>query len=476
MNFVSLEFLVFFSVVFGLYYFLTHRQQNYLLLAASLLFYGWWDWRFVGLLVATSCMDFYCARWVDPYRHHSKTLTQRKRILILSLIGNLSVLAIFKYYNFFIESLLRMAGLFHVSLSFPLLRVILPVGISFFTFHEMSYTIDVYKGEFHSVDNFRDYLLYVCFFPHLVAGPIQRAHNLLPQIQNPRRLSWDNIYSGFQLVLVGYFKKMVIADNLSAMVDTLYRSPPNGGAIVLATYAFAFQIYCDFSGYTDIARGTARMLGVQIPLNFNMPYLAATIREFWQRWHISLSTWLKDYLYIPLGGNRQGRMKTWRNLMLTMVLGGLWHGASWHYIVWGLYHGVLLTGAYIWASSRPIPWSTSPTQYTGLSHWIRVFVLFQFVCLGWSMFRVTNLHQWLHLATTVLHHTHLHDFLGNSLIKLTVFASPLVAMEIYQYRHLDLEPWTHWPVAGKVLFYLVIGYSLAWMGSPTRLPFIYFQF
>jgi alginate O-acetyltransferase complex protein AlgI len=475
MNFTSVEFFLLFAFVLGIYYFLPHKPQNYLLLAASIIFYGWWDWRFVGLLLATSGMDYYCARWVDPKRRPNASLASRRRILSLAIFGNLSVLAIFKYYNFFMQSSSRLLAYFHLTASFPLLSIILPVGISFFTFHEMSYTIDVFKGEFPSVDSFPDYLLYVCFFPHLVAGPIQRAANLLPQIQSPRRFSMENIYSGLQLALMGYFKKMVIADNLAVTADMLYNHPVNGAHIILATYAFAFEIYCDFSGYTDIARGIARMLGIQIPLNFNLPYLATNISDFWKRWHISLSTWLRDYLYIPLGGNRGGHLKTVRNLMITMVLGGLWHGASWHFVAWGFYHGVLLCIYYFWKSTHTAQ-GEARTNPQSIWTWVSVLLLFQFVCVGWSLFRADSIAQWILWARLVLWHTHVRDFIMTPLIQWVAFTIPLVAFELFQNRKHDVEIWRSWPVFAKAAYYIIIGYAIVWAGSPIRLPFIYFQF
>ena len=341
MIFSDAEFWRFFAVVFLLYAILPHRGQNWLLLGASYVFYGAWDWRFLGLLMFSTTADYGIGRALEA----SRDPVLRQRIVILSVMMNLTFLGFFKYFNFFTQSFIDLAqGLGFQPDPFTL-SIALPVGISFYTFQSMSYTIDVYRGDLKPCRNFFDFALFVAFFPQLVAGPIVRATHLLPRVLAPRVLSWEDMGRGAVLCLTGLIKKIVIADGLAPLVDTVYgggSADPTGAQVAFATWAFALQIYCDFSGYTDIARGVAKILGFELPVNFAQPYFATNPQEFWRRWHISLSTWLRDYLYISLGGNRGGRVKTYRNLFLTMLLGGIWHGAAWNYVLWGAYQGGLL--------------------------------------------------------------------------------------------------------------------------------------
>jgi alginate O-acetyltransferase complex protein AlgI len=347
MVFNSITFLVFLVVVLLLYYRLGHRGQNLMLLLASYVFYGWWDYRFLALLVFTTLFDYCCALWIE-----NETRAKRRRLLLASsMTVNLGVLCIFKYFDFFAQSLQNAFVPFGITLSFPMLHVVLPLGISFYTFLSMSYTIDVYRRELKPTRNPIDFMLYVAFFPHLVAGPIVRASVLLPQCQKSRRIIPEEVANGIWLILMGYVKKVVIADRLAQVVNWGFsqRAPAFADANSwLVLYAFAFQIYGDFSGYSDIARGLAKLMGFELTENFRAPYLVTNPSDFWRNWHISLSTWLRDYLYVPLGGNREGRLKTYRNLMTTMLLGGLWHGAGVAYVFWGLYHGALLACQRAW--------------------------------------------------------------------------------------------------------------------------------
>ena len=315
MNFATVNFGVFFAIVLAVYFLLNHRWQNRFLLVASYVFYGWWDWRFLGLILLSSVVDYVCALLVDRTRHPDFSARKRRLALTASIVTNLTILGFFKYFGFFAESLVALAGDVGIQLHLPTWRIILPIGISFYTFQTMSYTIDVYRGRLRATTNLPDLMLYVSFFTQLVAGPIERGAHLMPQILNPRHVTPGGFYSGAQLAFVGLFKKLVIADNMAVLVNSVYGpGDPCGAAVLLGTYAFALQIYCDFSGYTDIARGTARMLGFDICVNFRLPYLATNPSDFWQRWHISLSSWLRDYLYIPLGGSWHGRLRpcaTW---------------------------------------------------------------------------------------------------------------------------------------------------------------------
>ena len=337
MIFHSLDFVIFFAAVTLVYWRLAHRAQNVLLLVASYVFYGYVHPWFLLLIGASTIIDYACARGME-------TLPARKRIFMaVSIVSNFGMLGFFKYFNFFVDNVhaaLAAAG-FQVNL--PVLRVLLPVGISFYTFQAMSYTIDVFRGELRARRSLLDVAVFIAFFPHLVAGPIQRASFLLPQVEGERRFSIERAASGFYLMVWGFFKKLVIADNVGVIANKVFAlSDPSFEVLWAGVFAFAIQIYADFSAYTDIARGSSRWLGFELTQNFDHPYMARNPADFWRRWNISLSTWFRDYVYIPLGGSRAGELRWARNIMVTFLLSGLWHGASWNYVLWGLYHGLLL--------------------------------------------------------------------------------------------------------------------------------------
>ncbi|NLX14084.1 MAG: MBOAT family protein [Phycisphaerales bacterium] len=326
MVFTSFTFVFFLAVVLPLYYALSHRWQNRFLLVASYVFYGAWDWRFLSLLAISTVVDYLVADRL----HRTASMAGKRILLGISLCGNLGLLAFFKYFNFFLDSFNQLSASLGLGQCSWAIHIILPVGISFYTFQTMGYVIDVYRGRQEPARNFLDFALYVSYFPQLVAGPIERAGNLLPAIYRPRKVTPSQIGTGLQLILMGYLKKIAIADAVAPYVNDIFADPAHQSSVrlLLGLYLFAIQIYGDFSGYSDIARGVSRLLGIELMINFKQPYLSANITEFWRRWHISLSTWLRDYLYIPLGGNRKGTSNTYRNLMLTMLLGGLWHGAD----------------------------------------------------------------------------------------------------------------------------------------------------
>lgn len=340
MIFNSIEFLYFLPVVLFLYYLLPHRPQNAMLLAASYFFYGWWDWRFLSLLAISTLVDWWVALAIDD----APNPRRRKTLLTLSMICNLGFLGFFKYFNFFVDSAVDLLTALGIPVVRWTLEIALPIGISFYTFQSMSYTIDVYRGELKARRNLLDFALMVAFFPQLVAGPIERAINLLPQIEAPRKVSSYQILSGCWLILVGYFKKVVVADAVAPYVRQMFENPSSLDPLMTvgALYLFALQIYGDFSGYSDIARGTARLMGVELMVNFRQPYFSKSIGEFWRRWHISLSTWLRDYVYVPLGGNRRGPRWTYANLIIVFLLAGFWHGAAWTYILFGLLHATYM--------------------------------------------------------------------------------------------------------------------------------------
>jgi D-alanyl-lipoteichoic acid acyltransferase DltB (MBOAT superfamily) len=340
MVFTTTPFLVFILIVLPLYFALSHRWQNVMLLIASYVFYGWWDWRFLFLLLFSTVLDYLVGLGlVWPPLH-----VWRKPMLVASIVTQLSLLGVFKYYDFFAASLAELLAKTGWHVEPTLLHLVLPVGISFYTFHTLSYTIDIYRGKFTPTTDFIAFALFISFFPQLVAGPIARASHLLPQMLLPRRPTLTQWHEGCYLFYWGLFKKIVVADTLARVVDRSFANPSslNTFSALATVYAFAWQIYGDFSGYTDMARGCSKWFGIELQINFNVPYLAVDPSDFWQRWHISLSSMLRDYLYIPLGGSRYGSARTMGNLMTTMLLGGLWHGASWTFVLWGFYHGLLL--------------------------------------------------------------------------------------------------------------------------------------
>ena len=388
MIFTTPEFVVFGVLFFVIHFSLAGRGRKGWLLAASYAFYGSWNAAFLLLIIGSTLIDFVVARGIAA----TSDQRRRNRLLLVSLTVNLGALAFFKYCNFFVGSFAALLGALGFEAHLPTLNVLLPVGISFYTFQTMSYTIDVWRGVERPTDDLLDFALYVAFFPQLVAGPIERAGHLLPQIAKLPELR--PIVSGIGLIALGCFKKAVVADHIASVVDMTYADvdATYGPALWLGTYAFAVQIYCDFSGYSDIAVGLGRLLGLDIIENFQSPYAAAGPSEFWRRWHISLSSWLRDYLYIPLGGNRGGWFYVRRNLMLTMLLGGLWHGAAWNFVLWGLWHGALLiVFRPRWMRRLVERVEGSNIALRIVSQLVRRVVFFHLVCLGWALFRAQSL-------------------------------------------------------------------------------------
>jgi alginate O-acetyltransferase complex protein AlgI len=389
MLFNSIEFAVFLPLVFFIYWFIVNRNlkwQNHFLLAASYFFYGWWDVRFLALLFFSSTVDF----WVAYYLDRTEIKRNRKILLALTLVSNLSILGFFKYFNFFVDSFASLLGLLHIHASVPTLRIILPVGISFYTFQSISYVIDVYRKQTKPSNDYFTFITFVSFFPQLVAGPIERSRHMLPQFERPRQFNNDYAVAGLRFILYGLLKKVVIADNLAKFVDVVYNNPGNytGISAAVATLFFSIQIYCDFSGYSDIAVGTARLLGFELMQNFRTPYFSTSIREFWQRWHISLSTWFRDYLYIPLGGNRVREGRKYYNLFITFLVSGLWHGANFTFVIWGLIHGLTLI----------IEEFINTRVKLSVPIFFKWLLTFSIVTLAWAFFRAKTLQD----AATIL--------------------------------------------------------------------------
>ncbi|WP_339813378.1 MBOAT family O-acyltransferase [uncultured Imperialibacter sp.] len=390
MLFNSLEFLIFFPTFFLAYWFVFNKSlklQNLLIVAGSYLFYGWWDYRFLSLIIFSTIVDYLAGILIG----HSQEQRLKKLWLGVSIIVNIGILGFFKYTNFFVNSFVDFAHFLGFQASPHTLQIILPVGISFYTFQTMSYSIDVYRNQLKPTTDFISFAAYVSFFPQLVAGPIERASNLLPQILGKRNFNYQQSVEGLRLILWGLFKKIVIADSLAPVVDDIFLnySTHSGGTLVVGAVFFAFQIYGDFSGYSDIAIGTSKLFGFELMSNFRFPYFSRDIPEFWRRWHISLSTWFRDYVYIPLGGSKAGKVKAIRNVFVIFLVSGFWHGANWTFIAWGLIHALLFIPSFLMGSNRKysgqIAGASDP--FPSLKETIQIATTFCMVTVGWVFFR-----------------------------------------------------------------------------------------
>ncbi len=460
-------FFAFLAAVTLCYWCLTFRNQNKFLLVASYFFYGWWDWRFLCLMIASTLIDYFIAIKIAD----TEDRRVRRLLLALSLVINFSILGFFKYFNFFADSLAAALSTLGIHASMPLLRIILPPGISFYTFQEVAYIVDVYKGKLPASRSFLDYGLFISLFPHLIAGPIQRPSHLLPQVQKPRQWDSEKGFDGLLLILEGLFRKCVIADNCALIANAAFGGSFGKPSIVvglLGMYAFAWQIYGDFSGYSSIARGCAQLLGFHFMVNFRQPYLAESIQDFWRRWHISLSTWLRDYLYIPLGGNRNGERQTYRNLLLTMLLGGLWHGANWTFVIWGGIHGGALAAERKFAGEK--------VQRAGiLWQWMRRIFIFHVVCLAWIFFRAQSLGAACAMLKGFTAWSWRPEFPA-ALMFLALFSLPLMLLDLYLESSGDEYFFASRPVRPRVAFGLACALVIAFLGANQANAFIYFQF
>jgi D-alanyl-lipoteichoic acid acyltransferase DltB (MBOAT superfamily) len=472
--FNSFEFPVFLALVLAVYYLAPRRLQNGVLLIASYVFYGWWDWRFLSLLALSTVVDFCCARSIQKRDDDSV----RRRFLLTSIATNLGILGTFKYFDFFAQSARPVLAALGLPASPVVLDVVLPVGISFYTFQTMAYTIDVYRGVTRPARSLLSFAVYVSFFPQLVAGPIERSRRLLPQIERSRSLDLRGLGAAAQLILLGYFKKLFIADGVAPYVDRAFAAPETLSSLdlLLAVYLFALQIYADFSGYTDIARGVARLLGIELSLNFRQPYFSANVSEFWHRWHISLSTWLRDYLYIPLGGNRHGPRNTYRNLLVTMLLGGLWHGAAWHFVMWGVLHGSFLVIRRAIRDRRPqgFVWFQGELSTRFLLA-VKIVSTFHLVCLAWVFFRADSISAaFAYLAALATR----GGGLDSGLVPVAV-VYPLVTVvldALCWVRNAELPVRASWDPWRRGLAYAAMIALLIAVGSSHVRPFVYFQF
>ncbi len=386
MTFNSLDYIAFLAVVLLTYWFLPKRGQNIFLLAASYFFYGYVHQWFLALILGATAINYIAALGIRRFPDKAKT------ILVGALVLSLGILGIYKYLDFFVGNVIALLNLAGFKTMETTMRVFLPVGISFYTFQVIGYTIDVYRGNLEPRTNFLDFALFVSFFPQLVAGPIERAGNLLPQIENKRTLTTDRLYNGLILMVWGFFKKMVVADNVAPVADKVFSlNDPSFYLLWVGAFAFSVQILADFSAYTDIARGTARMLGFDLVKNFDNPYFSRSIGDFWRRWHMSLSYWFRDYIYIPLGGNRQGPWRGAFNIFLTFLLSGLWHGAAWNFVLWGGYHGFWVLAERLYKHYVP----ALPQRIGKLLLPLKVAATFVLIVFGWMLFRESNGLHWI---------------------------------------------------------------------------------
>lgn len=462
MLFNSLLFLFFFSIVTSCYYLLPPKIRWIWLLAASCYFYMYFRPQYILIIFFTIIVDYIAGLLIE-----NTTGKKRKLFLLISIIVNVGVLAFYKYFDFFAENINTLLGA-SAARQIPLLDFILPIGLSFHTFQAMSYTIEVYRGNQKAERHLGIYALYVMFYPQMVAGPIERPQHILPQLHRVNRFSKDKFITGLFLMLTGLFKKVVIADRLGLFVDPVFSNPHGHSALdlILATYFFAFQIYCDFSGYSDIALGAALTLGIALMKNFNMPYLAKNIAEFWKRWHISLSTWFRDYVYIPLGGNRVSFFHTCVNLLIVFLLSGLWHGANWKYLVWGLIHGCLLVIYQVLKKTG--------IRLKGFTY-LKWFLTFNLVCLAWIFFRSSTVADGFYILQKVVSFNGLSYTAGAAMaVKETGYCVFIIISLLAGEWYLQNSP--EFSNSKKIVATMVLAAACYFLGIFNEAQFIYFQF
>lgn len=477
MLFDSPAYFVFLIPVVFVYWRLNRREQNAFLLLASYFFYGWWDWRFLALMIGSTTMDFLIAQRIAPGCPEKS----RKRWMIFSLILNFSILGTFKYFNFFVDSFAGAVGTLGIhNIPLPLIRVILPPGISFYTFQEVAYIVDVYKGKLEPAKSFVEYALFVSLFPHLIAGPIQRPGHLLPQVQGERKFDGDRFFDGLMLIFSGLLRKCVVADNCALLANAAFggqMGQSNLWIVLIGTYAFAWQVYGDFSGYSDIARGSAQLMGFHFMINFRQPFLSTRFQEIWRRWHISLSTWLRDYLYIPLGGSAGGDLKTSRNLMTTMVLAGLWHGANWTFVIFGAIHGfVLSVERLIWPIAKKEVMAPPPKPVLDfLSLWGKRIVTFNMFCLSLAFFRAASLGAATEFLRGLTNFAWRSEY-ATAFFMLCVFSIPLFVVDLLMEASNEEYPFANASYAFRTGLATVAVLVLAFFSGNTFNAFVYFRF
>ena len=480
MLFNSFEFLVFLPIVFLLYWFVfrTRKWQNLLVVVASYTFYGWWDWRFLFLIALTSICSFASGWLIEHYEGHR----QRQRwVSAANIVLNLGILGVFKYYNFFVENLDALLRSLGWQLDCVTINILLPVGISFYTFQALSYTIDVYQKKLPATHDVVEFFAYISFFPQLVAGPIERATNLLPQFQRQRTFDYTQAVDGMRQMLWGFLKKLVIADNCATLVNEYwnqYDALP-GMTLFLLGVLFTFQIYCDFSGYSDIAIGCARLFGFNLMRNFNFPYFSRSIPEFWRRWHISLTTWFRDYIYFPLGGSRCDKWKIIRNVYIVWAISGLWHGANWTFVCWGLFHATLLASYNVFSINTKYEHVVAYGHYLpSIKEALQMALTFVLTIIGWIIFRAESMTQAAEYLTAMVR----NKFFDPSLLykkPYLLFGMALLAIEWLQrdkqhaLQFSAIKPFNYRAVRWGIYFLIIMMISI-YAGASQQ--FIYFQF
>jgi alginate O-acetyltransferase complex protein AlgI len=468
--FNSIAFAFFLPIVFTIYWYVFRHKlkwQNFFLLVSSYFFYGWWSWEFTGLLALSTVLDFlYGFSVASPNRRKAKLF------LWLSILNNLGILGIFKYFNFFSTQVQAGFDIIGWHTNPILINVALPIGISFYTFHGMSYVFDIYRGKQKPEKNFVDYAVFVSFFPLLVAGPIERANHLLPQVKLPRIFSYEQAVSGSKLIIWGLFKKIVIADSIAPLVDMAFENPESYStlSLLIAAIGFALQIYSDFSGYSDIASGTAKLFGFELLKNFNLPYLSRSIPEFWRRWHISLSSWFRDYLYIPLGGSKSGPLTSIRNVFIIFLVSGMWHGANWTFIFWGLLHALFFLPSFLLRTNRNY---TSSQDYAELKDLPKILATFIIVTTAWIFFRaesITDAYVYLVNFSKLTYNLDLFTSMTHSVMFIK-FCVGSIFMIFVEWRYLRVGLTLNYPTVMTAIFMTVF------LGSfRNAVSFIYFQF
>lgn len=479
MLFNSIDFVIFLPIVFIIYWFLANKSikhQNILIVLSSYLFYGWWDWRFLSLILFSTLVDYSIGLELSKQKDQKK----RKLLLWSSLLVNLGFLGFFKYYNFFLDNFVSAFTFFGGSIKGDYLDIILPVGISFYTFQTLSYSIDVYKGKLEPTNDFIAFSAFVCFFPQLVAGPIERATNLLPQFLKKRKFDYSKAVDGMRQILWGLFKKIVIADNCAFYANEIFNNSTNysGSTLLLGAVLFTFQIYGDFSGYSDIAIGVSRLFGVDLKQNFAFPYFSRDVGEFWRRWHISLSTWFRDYLYIPLGGSHGGTWKKIRNTFIIFIVSGFWHGANWTFIFWGALNAIYFLPLLLTKTNRKnIDVIAKGRTFPTFKEFLSVLITFFLTVLAWVFFRAENINHAFQFIFEIFSSSFFHSLevkpkgIITILILLFLIIEWLGREEQFAITKLGLNSKAFF----RYSFYVLLIFSLFWFGGKDQ-QFIYFQF
>jgi len=486
MIFNSLDFAIFLPVVFLLYWFAFNRSirlRNAFVVLASYVFYGWWDWRFLSLIALSTIIDFFAGLQIEKATHRTK----QKLFLLLSLCSNLGILGFFKYFDFFVQSFTEAFTVLGYSVEYSGLHIVLPVGISFYTFQTLSYTIDVYRKKIAACHDFTAFAAYVSFFPQLVAGPIERATHLLPQFFHAKTFHYSQSVDGLRQILWGLFKKVVIADNCAQFVNIIFASPESypGSVLLFGAICFSIQIYGDFSGYSDIAIGTARLFGFHLNRNFAFPYFSRDIAEFWRRWHISLSTWFRDYVYIPLGGSRLGKGKMIRNTLIVFTVSGLWHGANWTFVAWGLFNAIWFLPLALRQNNRKhLDMVAENSTLPSLRELLQMSLTFFLTTMGWVFFRADSITAALHYLRE-LFSADLFTYPDFSAIPIsTISPKHLLLLMLYFFvmewisrrdTHALQNLLTRKPAVLRYSYYYFLCFLIYWFGGPEQ-QFIYFQF